>query len=381
MDRAKTLIIAGIGAMAALTIYGAASTKSASADKGHKNRLARIEALMDEGGVQYRSAFFRHKSTRKSAEKIAGLEPAKTVTEVAPTAPKVDAKAEAAKKAAEKKAADEKKKKEEAAKKKKKKKKKKKSDSTQEASPTQDEAAADETEPKKEDDANAGGLNGGLSAMPYAGFSQQDPNKVPETIDEWIAYLFANPTFEKTSKFIQLAQVGTVKQDVFFAVVEKMLGAEGRLPEFGVMALGSVPTSQSFELLAAVANEPTLDEKIKIQSQQYMNTYTRIEYVRFLGPVTLSKDPLAASDAIQLITRSLTNLRNLGASQPGATSTARLPASSITKMYEQIQASLNEASQSSPDGSVRTAAGQVAQQLASLLQTVEAQLVASAVGP
>ena len=89
MERAKTIMIAGLGAMAALTIYGAAATKKASPlESGQSNRLARIEALMNEGSAKYRPSFFRREVKRHFvADQIAGLEPAKSVTEVAPTAP------------------------------------------------------------------------------------------------------------------------------------------------------------------------------------------------------------------------------------------------------------------------------------------------------
>lgn len=394
MERAKTIIIAGIGAMAALTIYGAAATKKASTDNGRSNRLARIEALMNEGTAKYRPSFFRRALVKRHAERVAGLEPVKTVTEVAPTAPaKPDPKAEEAKKAAEKKAADEKKKKEEDAKKKKKKKKKKKAgDTSQEASP-QDQAANDDDDEKKPDD-NVGIAATGGTTVSYYAQGAVDPNKMPESIEEWIAYLTVYPSVEKTNKFIQLAQVNAVKADVFFPVCEKLLSMDSRLQEFGTMALGSVMNVTSFEYLANIASEQTFSDKLKNQASAYMNQYARVEYVRFVGAAVLSKDSIAANSAIRIIERSLPNLRaaasgstttsasvsvdpsaNGSTGTTGSTTSAstavRTPASSVAKIYEAIVANLTQASQTGIDSSVRSAAQVMAQQITTLLASID----------
>jgi|GEM_PF-4864977 len=390
MVRAKHLIFAGIGAMAALSIYGAAATKKASKDNGHSNRLARIEALMDEGGVKYRASFFRRNIKHHTEERIAALEPAKTVTEVAPKAPaKPDPKAEEAKKAAEKKAADEKKKKEDEAKKKKKK-KKKKGDTSPEASPTapQDEAKADD---KKPEDSPAATVSSGGTTVSYMG--NTNPNQNPESVDDWVSYLSTYPTVEKLNHFIQLAQVNSVKPDVFFPVCEKLLTMDGRMPEFSVTALGSVTSEPSFEYLADVANEVTLPDSLKSKATAYMNMYARVEYVRFLGAAVNSKDPVAAVDAINLIQRSIPGLKAVVAAQastaastsstgtPGATATtARSPASSIVKIYEEIHTNLVTASSSGIDSSVRTAAQTMAPQIAALLATLDPSSTTASAG-
>jgi hypothetical protein len=372
MERAKTIIIAGIGAMAALTIYGAAATKKASTDNGRSNRLARIEALMNEGTAKYRSSFFRRALVKRHTERVAGLEPVKTVTEVAPTAPaKPDPKAEEAKKAAEKKAADEKKKKEEEAKKKKKKKKKKKAGETAQETSPQDQAANDDDDEKKPDD-NVGIAATGGTTVSYYGQGVYDPNKMPESIEEWITYLTTFPSVEKTGKFIQLAQVNAVKAEVFFPVCEKLLSMDSRLQEFGTMALGSVMNVTSFEYLANIASEQTFPDKLKNQASSYMNQYARVEYVRFVGEAVLSKDSIAANSAIRIIERSLPILRAAAAgSSTSASSAVRAPASSIAKIYEAIVANLTQASQTGVDSSVRSSAQVMAQQITTLLASID----------
>jgi hypothetical protein len=376
MERAKTIIIAGIGAFAALTIYGAAATKKASSENGRTNRLARIEALMNEGSAKYRPSFFRREVKRHViAERIAGLEPVKTVTEVAPTAPATpDPKAEEAKKAAEKKAADEKKKKEDEAKKKKKK-KKKKGDTTPDASAPADQSAkSDATDDKKTDNPTAIAASGGTT-MSYYAQAPADPNKMPETVDEWITYLSVYPSNEKTNKFIQLAQVNSVKGDVFFPVCEKLLSMDQKLQESSVMALGSVMNVTSFEYLANVANEATFSEKLKNQASAYLNQYARVEYVRFAGAAVLSKDSVAANSALRILDRSLPNLRTAAAATATATvpatTAARAPASTVGKIYEAILADLNEASRSGIDSSVRSTAQTMASQIQTLLASID----------
>ena len=370
MIRAKHFIFVGFGAMAALTIYGAAATKTASLGGGHKDRLARIEALMDEGGAKYRPSFFRH-TVKHTEVRIAGLEPVKTVTEVAaPVAPvvaKPDPKAEEAKKAAEKKAADDKKKKEDEAKKKKKK-KKKKGEKQEEAAPSapQDEAKKDD---EKKEDPTATAATGGTTVSYAGNVGVANPN--PQTYEEWIQYLTLIPSTEKINKFIQLAQVNNVKPDVFYPVCEKLITMDGKLPEYGILALGSVTSVTSFEDLAAVANEASVADKLKSQATAYMNMYTRFEYIRFLGAAALSKDAVAAADAIQLIERALPTLRAMAtasASQtPGASAGTRAPASSLAAIYKQIYANLETAGTSGADYQVRTSAQAVAPQIASIL--------------
>ena len=389
MVNAKTIIITGIGALAALTIYGAASTKKASADGGRSNRLARIEALMNEGTAKYRPSFFRHAVKRHAViERIAGLDPLKTVpvktlTEVAAATPaKPDPTAEEAKKAAEKKAADEKKKKDDEAKKKKKKKKKKAGDTTPDESTSGDQVGNDDDEKKKVDpSAIATGGGGGLSNYMR---NQVDPNKAPETIEEWITYLSVNSSIEKTSKFIQLAQVKSVKGEVFYPVCEKLLSLDSRLQEFSVMALGSVVNVTSLEYLANVAAEPTFAERLKNQASAYLNQYARVEYVRFAGEAAISKDSISANAAIQIIERALPSLRSFASAQStsattaaaatvatSTTSTARAPASTVAKIFESVLQNLTQASQTGVDSGVRSSAHVIADQTTSLLASLE----------
>lgn len=368
--------------MAALTIYGAAATKKATVGSDHANRLKRIEALMDEGAVKYRPSFFRPSAARKvhhTDEHVAGLEPVVPTTEIAPPKP-VDKKAEDAKKAAEKKAADEKKKKDDEAKKKKKKKKKKKG--AKDESPTEEaQSPASDDDKKKDESAAANGAAGFSGPSSAVSAFVTSTNQTPQSVEEWIAYLMQNPSFEKFSKFIQLAQTGVVKLETFYPVVEKVLANDtGRFHEFGTLCAGSVVTSQSFELLSEVANDQLMEEKVKLTARQYMFRYARVEYVRFLGAVATGDNGQAANDAINVIKSSLANLNTVSVpASPNSpsTSTTRAPAASVTAIYEALAAALTQAATSANDGSVKAHATDVAQQIQSALSTAQSAQVAA----
>ena len=368
MDR-KVLMFAAVGFASALAIYGTSATHSLRADDGRLARMARLEAMMDEGKVQYKASFFRHRiHAHVEQVQLAGLDAVeKTVTEIAPPKTSDDAAKRAAKEAADKKAAADKKKKDDDAKKKKKKKKKKASEAGAPATPDQS------SDDKKEADAS-NDVSGSVDPVPaYGGAAQVDPNKNPETVEEWIAYLFANPSYEKTSKFIQLTQIKTVKSEIFYPVVEKMLLSNGnRMHEFAVMALGSVPGLQSFELLFAVANEQTMEEKVKSQATGYVNQYGEISFVGVLAAAAAVPGDAEMNDfAISLLVQ--TASRNLQASAapsvPGASDTSRTPASSATKIYASIVASLTAVSTTSTDSNVRASALNAVSRIDSLLGT------------
>lgn len=367
MER-KVWIFAAVGFASALAIYGTSAAHAPASDNGRLNRLARLEALMDEGKVQYRPSFFRKKiQAHVVREQIAGLEPVKSVTEIAPPAVSKEdvAKVDAAKKAAEKKAADEKKKKDDA---KKKKKKKKKSTDTDAATTTSDSAKIDDKKPTEP----AGEMGGALNPFngAYAG-AAPNQNKNPETADEWFAYLANGPTFEKTSKFIQLKQVNTLKDDVFYPVVEKMLSTSAtRLHEFAVMSLGSTPSLQSLEVLYLVGNEPSIEDQTKAQAAGYLKVYNRLDYVQILASAAGLPDNAALNNyAISMIRQ--TYAANLGApttQTPGATIMNRAPASNVVKTYVSVLATLRAVIASTPDANIRFSAEALASQLDAYLK-------------
>lgn len=371
MER-KVWVVAAVGFASALAIYGTSATHGQRADGGRLGRLARLEALMDEGKVQYRPSFFRKKvQVRIEKEQIAGLEPVKTVTEIAPPAVKDDA----AKKAADKKAADEKKKKEDEAKKKKEKKKKKKGEKGGEAITPAPSSDKDEKKPSDPSTDNGGNLNPGNGA--FAGGGAYDPNKTPESIEDWLKYLTQNATFEKVTKFIQLKQIGSVKDEVFYPVIEKMITMNvGSLRSFAVMALGSTPSLPSFEALFAIGNEPSMDDKTRSSAVHFLKIYNRVDYVQILATAAGVQNNVPLNNfAISQIAETLnTNLEPATVSattpDPSATSTTptpRAPASSAVKRYEAVAAALHAAANSATDASVRSNAESVASRIDGLI--------------
>ncbi len=78
----KAWIFTVVGFASALAIYSTSGSHSSAVDGGRLGRLARLNALMDEGKVEYRPSFFRKKiHARFAQEQVAGLEPVKAASE------------------------------------------------------------------------------------------------------------------------------------------------------------------------------------------------------------------------------------------------------------------------------------------------------------
>lgn len=364
MER-KVWIFAVVGFASALAIYSTSGSHSSAADGGRLGRLARLDALMDEGKVEYRPSFFRKKIHAHIAqENVAGLEPVKAASEtVAPPIPPIkDAKAEDAKKAADKKAAD--KKKADDAKKKKKKKKKAGGAATTDS---QDESKDEKKEEAKKDDGDGSATLVNGTAAPGV-----HPAKNPEglTVEEWVTFLFQNPNLDKISRFIQLAQLGTVKTDVFNKVIEKMLVSQSdQLHGYAVMALSSLPSVKSFSLLLDISNEASMSDAVRSQASTYLDQYGRLEYLRILISATASGDAQVSYAAISMIQKfAESNFSSVATSGETSTSdTERSPASDVTRIYQSALAALNSVATTSPDSNVKSGASSAASTIERLL--------------
>lgn len=361
MER-KVWIFAVVGFASALAIYSTSGSHSSAADGGRLGRLARLDALMDEGKVEYRPSFFRKKIHAHIAqEQVAGLEPVKAASEtVAP--PIKDTKAEDAKKAADKKAAD-KKKADEAKKKKKKKKKAGEPATTDSQDDSKDEI---KEEVKKGDNNGSATLVNGTAAPGI------HPAKNPEglTVEEWVTFLFQNPNLDKISRFIQLTQVGTVKTDVFNKVIEKMLVSQSdQLHGYAVMALSSLPSVKSFSLLFDVSNEASMSDAVRSQASTYLDQYGRLEYLRILISATASGDAQVSYAAISMIQKfAESNFNSVATSGEASTAdTERSPASDVTRIYQSALAALNSVASTSPDSNVKSGASSAAGTIERLL--------------
>ena len=376
MER-KVWIFAAIGFVGALAFYKTSANHSAVVDGGRLNRLARLNALLDEGKTEYRPAFFRkHPRIHVEHEQVAGLAPvaaseAKAPTEKDAKTKAAEAKALADKKAADKKAADKKKADED----KKKKKKKKHAKDGGALDRSGDESADDTKDDKKTDDA------GGGSGLDEAnnGPSKLNPSKNPNELsaDEWFTLLSQNPSFEKFQKFMQLRQINIVKSDTFYSVVEKLLLTDvDQLHNYAASALDANPSFQSFSLLFAVKGETTMNDSVRKASTTYLEKYGRLELVRILASAASAQtqDPGMSYYAISLIQKTASaNLSSLTQSaDPTEQSTNRSPAAAIVSLYESIALTMHSVATTSTNSTVASNAGQAAATIDSLLRAAPA---------
>ncbi|RYZ77253.1 MAG: hypothetical protein EOP05_02425 [Proteobacteria bacterium] len=361
MTRAKfwTTTISATVVMGLLIAGAQLASKDSTKESNRNARLARLQTLLDEGKAEYRPSIFR-KKIKASVEQVAGLADTSTVTEIAPVKPK-DAKDE--KKVAKK---DDKKKDSKDKKKKKKKKKKTKANGEPETAP---DDSSDEEEAGDEVAATGAGAGPGANT-PAAAAGLVNNN--PQTADEWFRYLQANLDFEHVSKFIQLAQTGELKSEIFYETIEKMLlDSNTRMHQFGVLALGSTPSQTSFTLLADVSVEQSMEAKVKSQASTYMRMYTRLEYVGHLGNVVaMDTDLTAGISALRLMEDSAAqHLKNVASTTPGSSGTEpeRTPASNVTKTFDTIVASLTKVSATAQNATLREQATLTLQRLRGLL--------------
>lgn len=273
-------------------------------------------------------------------------------------------------------------------KKKKKKKNKKKKAKTSESpgesgSPgsLEREGLDDEVEEKTLAEAAIGG-----GAVAVAAQNLWDANVLPETMEEWSAYLLGFPDYKRTEQFVRLFQSGLVPPEVFFPVTTLMVQDKRTdMVELGVMALGAAPSTQSFLLLTAARDDQQGVSKIKNQIDVYLKSYIQLNYLKFLmGALGTDVAPAANHEAIRLLQiASDTYLKPAVSGQStdqeggsGETTPASLSVSTaaLPRYFNDFLPLLSDLSQSGNDESVRIAASQTYAQLESLLTTLSTQV-------
>lgn len=368
--------------------------KASAPDQDKLQRLARLQAIAKDDEPVYVPAARADSSKRSRIAKrfeaeatLGGLSAPEPSSSPQPSA--ADATTEAAKK---KKADEEakKKKKAEDDKKKKKKKKKKKVEGEKKEEEKKDEEKKDEKTDGDGVDPNADAV-GGVGA-----FFVPPPNSgLRQTVAEWEAYLLPQADFDRTTELVRAFQAGTIKEEVFYPVIETMLGdARPRMHELGVMALGSVPSGKSFQYLAAFLKTETRASKARTQAQGYIRTYTRIENVRHLASsLHPNSDAAVIQQALTVLSLAAeTHLKTPVAREqsnnvpgngnvpnppgqpsppnPNAPQTpnqVRTPASSVLRAFDGFIPALNRLSVGTADANTRQSAAQTLSRLQSLM--------------
>ncbi|MEK7355007.1 MAG: hypothetical protein AAB250_01060, partial [Bdellovibrionota bacterium] len=322
-------------------------------------RIARLEALMDGGKVVFQPFGKRsHLKSKTIHGEVAGLEAAPTE----PTSEETVAPAT-------KKAEDEKKKKDDKKKKKKKKKKKTikgKGETTPETDDSEDEAKNDS------DDFSNPAYTGGPGVSNIV-----DPNKIPETVEEWLAFLMPSPDFDKTAKFVKFYQNGAIKAEIYYEVVGKMLeDPREKMIELGVMALGSTPSVKSFTMLSDFTIVEKDLARPKAQAQSYMRMYTRLEYLQHLTSAFSAGSVQASMEALKQLEIAIAlHLKGAGTDQPTEQDTTpRAPASNVSRYFNPIVGALENLLATSENTLVLGEATKALQNLQSSLPSNQASV-------
>ncbi|MES2963541.1 MAG: hypothetical protein V4760_06595 [Bdellovibrionota bacterium] len=336
MDRSRYFILLALGVLLGASIE---YMKDVDPQTAKIARLARLEHLMDGGKVEYLPISKRSALKTKTIHgEVAGLDasPAEPKSETVLTPPKKEDDA--------KKKKDEKKKKDD-----KKKKKKKTIKGKGDAKPEGDDSSDDDGDESAAMSPATGG--GGRSAI-----GAIDPNKDPETVEEWVAFLMGAPDFEKTAKFVKLYQNGAIKPEIFYEVVATMIEDDReKMRELAVNALGSTPSVSSFMMLSDfIVAEPGIT-KPKTQALSYAKWYTRLEYLQFLVGAFKSGNAEASMQALHQINVAVSIHYKGGVSTDPTEqdTTPRAPASNVQRYFAPVAAAVLTLSQTSTVQRVR----------------------------
>lgn len=243
---------------------------------------------------------------------------------------------------------------------------------------------------KKKSQSGDGMQAGGYGGHAYSGarrMNQTDPNKIPETVEEWLEYLLATPDFDRVSYFNKLYQSLVVDEEIAFAVIEGLLADERpKMREYAVLVLGTNPSPRSFVYLIGVQQEEQGASKLKSQVHIYLRTYTQTRYLRELaGAMSVLEDPNATAEALHLLQIATESHLAQGSLNPtpnpnpspnpgnnqgsgGDVGQTRTPAAAeLKRSFETFVPVLTRLAQTSADASIRDSASQALSRLQSAL--------------
>ncbi len=128
----------------------------------------------------------------------------------------------------------------------------------------------------------AGGAAVPQAQLPTAGVSAQGLLSAAA----WEKKLLSNPSLSATTGFVQSYLNGSVSSTVFYKVVDTMLkDNRAEVRGFGVLALGSTPSAQSFNELADLLKTESAGSAIRPKVDEYLNQYTALEHLDVLSSV------------------------------------------------------------------------------------------------
>jgi hypothetical protein len=308
------IVVIGLGLMIEAMKTSRSSTTASNRSRGGLFGFASMEdesspelGIRNRRGVSHMQAADRARARlqgRLSGGRLAGLtadldsQPAKP--EATPGAANLAAplkiNTEEAAKAAAKKKAD-------AAKKKKKKKKKSAVAQKQNAV---DVTVTEDSDDESEDSPDLSGpgaaavraivTNSGKAA---GDAKNTDDSNEPETLEEWIAYIMREPSYERTMKLVDAVQQRRLDPSIFHDVIAEMLAdSREKMQEHAVLALGSYPSLKSFLMLQSINFTISETSPLKIQSRNHLKNYSRIENLRYLASLIASSGSGSGSGSV-----------------------------------------------------------------------------------
>lgn len=206
---------------------------------------------------------------------------------------------------------------------------------------------------------------------------QQEEASEPETVEDWIAYIMREPSYERTMKLIDAVQQRRLDPSIFHDVIAEMLtDSRGKMQEYAVLALGSYPSLKSFLMLQSINSTVSETSSLKVQSRNFLKNYARIENLRYLlslissaGSASASIDSNVLFEALRLIHLSANFYTGSASSssgsqnppKPAATPPSVVP--SVVRQFNPLLAALNRIAQTSGDSNIRQEAEQALRQV------------------
>jgi hypothetical protein len=208
------------------------------------------------------------------------------------------------------------------------------------------------------------------------GAKQAEESNDPETLEDWIAYIMREPSYERTTKMVDAVQQRRMDPSIFHDVIAEMLAdSRAKMQEHAVLALGSYPSLKSFLMLQSINFTISETSPLKVQSRNHVKNYSRIENLRYLSSLissagsgnSSSVDANVLFEALRLIHLSANFYSgNVSSSGSGGSQTPPKPAAtpaSVVRQFNPLVPALNRIAKTSDDSNIRQEASQALRQV------------------
>jgi hypothetical protein len=135
-------------------------------------------------------------------------------------------------------------------------------------------------------------------------YTQKEEEEETDSVEQWAEAIMNPPNFKNLTDFIHRFQVSLLDQAIFYSVVDLLIDSDSEvLNEYGIIALGSTPSPQSFTQLAVIRKERAGTELAK-RIDSYIKNYRAYSYVSVLSVALNSSIPEVRIEALTQIAES-----------------------------------------------------------------------------